>query len=80
MTRSIHMQSICILNLPAIQHAAADKAGIPLVFGETNSASCSGRSGISDTFGAALWSVDYVLLAASIGMPKVYFHPGANAE
>lgn len=62
------------------QVAAADKAGIPLVFGETNSASCSGRSGISDTFGAALWSVDYVLLAASIGMPKVYFHPGANAE
>ncbi|KAH0280437.1 glycoside hydrolase family 79 protein, partial [Aureobasidium melanogenum] len=62
------------------QVAAADKAGIPLVFGETNSASCSGRSGISDTFGAALWSVDYVLLAASIGMPKVYFHLGANAE
>ncbi|KAH0150938.1 glycoside hydrolase family 79 protein, partial [Aureobasidium melanogenum] len=30
--------------------------------------------------GAALWSVDYVLLAASIGMPKVYFHLGANAE
>ncbi|KAH0365910.1 glycoside hydrolase family 79 protein, partial [Aureobasidium melanogenum] len=62
------------------QVAAADKADIPLVFGETNSASCSGRSGISDTFGAALWSVDYVLLAASIGMPKVYFHLGANAE
>lgn len=62
------------------QVAAADKAGIPLVFGETNSASCSGRSGISDTFGAALWNVDYVLLAASIGMPKVYFHLGANAE
>lgn len=50
------------------------------MFGETNSASCSGRSGISDTFGAALWSVDYVLLAASIGMPHVYFHLGANAE
>ncbi|KAI5200444.1 glycoside hydrolase family 79 protein [Aureobasidium subglaciale EXF-2481] len=62
------------------QVAAADKAGIPLVFGETNSASCSGRSGISDTFGAALWNVDYVLLAASIGMPHVYFHLGANAE
>ncbi|KAH0384027.1 glycoside hydrolase family 79 protein, partial [Aureobasidium melanogenum] len=62
------------------QVAAADKAGIPLVLGEPNSTSCSGRSGISDTFGATLWSVDYVLLAASIGMPKVYFHLGANAE
>ncbi|KAG9528210.1 glycoside hydrolase family 79 protein, partial [Aureobasidium melanogenum] len=36
--------------------------------------------GISDISGAALWSVDYVSLAASIGMPKVYFHLSANAE
>lgn len=62
------------------QVAAADAANTSLVFGETNSASCSGRSGISDTFGAALWSVDYVLLAASIGMPKVYFHLGAESQ
>ncbi|KAJ4404224.1 hypothetical protein N0V82_010538 [Gnomoniopsis sp. IMI 355080] len=62
------------------QVAAADAANTTLVFGETNSVSCSGRSGISDTFGAALWSVDYVLLAASIGMPKVYFHLGAQSQ
>ncbi|KAI0483903.1 glycoside hydrolase superfamily [Xylaria cf. heliscus] len=62
------------------QAAAADAAGAPLVMGETNSASCSGRSGISDTFGAALWAVDYVLTAASIGFRKVYFHLGARSE
>lgn len=62
------------------QVAAADGANTPLVLGETNSVSCSGRSGISDTFGAALWSVDYVLLAASVGMPKVYFHLGAQSQ
>lgn len=62
------------------QVAAADAANTTLVFGETNSASCSGRSGISDTFGAALWSIDYVLMAASIGMPKVYFHLGAQSQ
>ncbi|KAF4308000.1 DNA methylase N-6 adenine-specific conserved site [Botryosphaeria dothidea] len=62
------------------QVAAADAAGSPLVLGETNSISCSGRSGISDTFGAALWGVDYVLLAASIGIEKVYFHLGAQSE
>ncbi|PSR75193.1 hypothetical protein BD289DRAFT_487210 [Coniella lustricola] len=62
------------------QVAAADQANTTLVFGETNSVSCSGRSGISDTFGAALWSVDYVLLAASIGLPKVYFHLGAQSQ
>ncbi|KAI3321259.1 glycoside hydrolase family 79 protein [Xylariaceae sp. AK1471] len=62
------------------QVAAADVAGAPLVMGETNSASCSGKSGISDTFGAALWGVDYVLTAASIGIQKVYFHLGARSE
>ncbi|KAI0204605.1 glycoside hydrolase superfamily [Astrocystis sublimbata] len=62
------------------QVAAADTAGAPLVMGETNSASCSGRSGISDTFGAALWGIDYVLTAASLGIEKVYFHLGAQSE
>ncbi|OJD31273.1 glycoside hydrolase family 79 protein [Diplodia corticola] len=62
------------------QVAAADAAGAPLVLGETNSVSCSGRSGISDTFGAALWTVDYVLLAASAGIAKTYFHLGAQSE
>lgn len=62
------------------QVAAADVANTTLVFGETNSISCSGRSGISDTFGAALWSTDYVLMAASIGMPKLYFHLGAQSQ
>lgn len=62
------------------QVAAADAAGAPLVMGETNSVSCSGKSGISDTFGAALWGVDYVLTAASIGFQKIYFHLGAESE
>ncbi|KAI1416557.1 hypothetical protein F5Y13DRAFT_205422 [Hypoxylon sp. FL1857] len=62
------------------QVAAADRAGAPLVMGETNSVSCSGKSGISDTFGAALWGVDYVLLGASIGIQKTYFHLGAQSE
>lgn len=62
------------------QVAAADAAQSPLVLGETNSISCSGKSGISDTLGAALWGVDYVLMAASIGIEKVYFHLGAQSE
>ncbi|KAI2784317.1 hypothetical protein F4815DRAFT_441384 [Daldinia loculata] len=64
----------------APQVAAADKAGAPLVMGETNSVSCSGKSGISDTLGAALWGVDYVLTGASIGIRKTYFHLGAQSE
>ncbi|KAK8073563.1 hypothetical protein PG994_004462 [Apiospora phragmitis] len=64
----------------APQVAAANRAGAPLVMGETNSVSCSGRSGISDTFGAALWTVDYVLLGAALGLEKTYFHLGAQSE
>ncbi|KAI1141557.1 hypothetical protein F5Y05DRAFT_402557 [Hypoxylon sp. FL0543] len=64
----------------APQAAAAERAGAPLVMGETNSVSCSGRSGISDTFGAALWGVDYVLLGASLGIRRAYFHLGAQSE
>jgi hypothetical protein len=64
--------------IPQIE--AADRAGIPLIIGETNSVSCGGRSGLSDTFGAALWAVDYVLLAASLGLQKIFFHLGAQSE
>lgn len=62
------------------QIVASDRAGIPLVMGETNSVSCGGRSGISDTFGAALWAVDYVLLGASLGLQNIFFHLGAQSE
>lgn len=48
--------------------------------GETNSVSCSGKSGISDTFGAALWGVDYVLMGAALGIQKTYFHLGAQSQ
>jgi hypothetical protein len=64
--------------IPQIE--AADRAGIPLVMGKTNSVSCGGRSGISDTFGAALWAVDYVLLGASLGLQKIFFHLGGQSE
>ncbi|PKY02993.1 hypothetical protein P168DRAFT_311547 [Aspergillus campestris IBT 28561] len=62
------------------QQEAAEKARAPLILGETNSASCSGQSGISDTFGAALWTTDYVLTAASMGIEQVYFHLGHQSE
>lgn len=64
----------------APQAQAAEAAGAPLVMGETNSVSCGGKSGISDTFGAALWGVDYVLTGATIGIRKTYFHLGAQSE
>lgn len=56
------------------QVSAAESVGAQFAIGETNTVSCVGRPGISDTFAAALWLVDYVLFAATIGIRRVYFH------
>ncbi|KAI0780147.1 glycoside hydrolase superfamily [Fomes fomentarius] len=53
----------------------ARNAGKRFFLGETNSATCGG-GGISPTFGAALWIVDYVLQSALIGAERLYFHHG----
>ncbi|KAA1472941.1 glycoside hydrolase family 79 protein [Dentipellis sp. KUC8613] len=55
--------------------AAAHAQGKPYFLGETNSATCGG-GGISPTFGAALWIVDYVLQGAVNGIDRLYFHQG----
>ncbi|KAF3935360.1 hypothetical protein ABW19_dt0209957 [Dactylella cylindrospora] len=62
------------------QVAAAESIGARFAIGESNTVSCSGRPGVSDTLAAALWMVDYVLLAASIGIRRVYFHATTRAS
>ncbi|KAI1138434.1 glycoside hydrolase family 79 protein [Hypoxylon sp. FL0543] len=56
--------------------AAALKEGKPYVFGETNSVSGGGAAGVSPTFGAALWTMDYVLRASYSNISRTYFHHG----
>jgi hypothetical protein len=41
--------------------AAAKLAGVPFHMGETGSVSCHGKDGVSNTLGAALWELDYML-------------------
>ncbi|KAH8199545.1 hypothetical protein TruAng_006296 [Truncatella angustata] len=50
--------------------------GVRYVIGETNSIACQGLAGVSDVFGAALWSIDYALYAASLNVSSMYFHMG----
>lgn len=59
--------------------AAAHAIGKHYFLGETNSATCGG-GGISPTFGAALWIMDYSLQAALIGVERLYFHQGTIAD
>ncbi|KAL4974027.1 hypothetical protein BDW66DRAFT_161629 [Aspergillus desertorum] len=54
---------------------AAKAVGKGHVFGETNSAT-QGGGGISPTFGAALWIVDYVMQLVTMGTEALYFHQG----
>ncbi|EGF98481.1 family 79 glycoside hydrolase, partial [Melampsora larici-populina 98AG31] len=44
-------------------------------FSETNSVACGG-AGISPTFGAALWTLDYIIQALLSGISSLYFHHG----
>ncbi|OGE52121.1 hypothetical protein PENARI_c011G09537 [Penicillium arizonense] len=59
----------------AAEVSAAAAKGKPHIFGETNSAT-QGGGGISPTFGAALWILDYVMQTVLMGTDALYFHQG----
>ncbi len=50
--------------------------GKPLVMLETNTASCGGFSGLSDSFGSTLWSIDYALQMAYYNFSNALWHVG----
>ncbi|KAI0145109.1 glycoside hydrolase family 79 protein [Xylariaceae sp. FL1272] len=55
---------------------AALGTGKQYVFGETNSVSGGGAATVSPTFGAALWTMDYVVRASYSNITRTYFHHG----
>ncbi|PYI11982.1 hypothetical protein BO78DRAFT_331927 [Aspergillus sclerotiicarbonarius CBS 121057] len=57
------------------QVVAAQDLSKDFVFGETNSAT-GGGGGISPTFGAGLWILDYVMQATILGVKQLFFHQG----
>ncbi|KIJ25823.1 glycoside hydrolase family 79 protein [Sphaerobolus stellatus SS14] len=62
-----------------VEATAAHNAGKHYFLAETNSATCGG-GGISPTFGAALWIMDYSLQAVLNGVERLYFHQGTIAN
>lgn len=46
--------------------------------GETNSLYNEGKPGLSNTFGAALWGIDFNLYCASVGIKRVHMHMGTD--
>ncbi|KAF8316630.1 hypothetical protein DL93DRAFT_2166086 [Clavulina sp. PMI_390] len=58
----------------------ARKAGTQVIVNKFNTPSCGGEPGGSDTFAAAIWTIDYVLSTAAHNYSAAYLHirePGA---
>lgn len=51
---------------------------ISYILGETNSLYNEGAPGLSNSFGAALWGVDFNLYCAATGIRRVHMHQGTN--
>ncbi len=58
--------------------AAASATHLPYRLCETASYSGGGKAGVSDTFAAALWALDYLFVAASYGCAGVNMETGVN--
>ncbi|KAF8838073.1 glycoside hydrolase family 79 protein [Paxillus ammoniavirescens] len=57
----------------------AQTVGKPFLMFETNTASCGGFPGLSDSFTAALWAVDYGLQMAYVNFTNAMFHVGGQS-
>ncbi|MGO2110035.1 MAG: hypothetical protein ACTH31_00295 [Pseudoclavibacter sp.] len=57
----------------------AGDAGLPLWMEETGPTSCTGSNDSSRTHAQALWTVDYALHAASLGVSRLNFHAMIDA-
>jgi hypothetical protein len=53
--------------------------GKPFIMFETNTASCGGYPGVSDSFGAALWALDYGLQMAWGNFSEALLHVGGQS-
>ena len=58
--------------------AVAQAAGKPMMMFETNTASCGGFPGASNSFGAALWGVDYGMQLAFSNFTQALLHVGGQ--
>ncbi|KAH8156926.1 hypothetical protein CIB48_g11321 [Xylaria polymorpha] len=61
-----------------ISAAAAAPPGLRQIMGETNSLYNQGKPGLSNSFGAALWGIDFNLYCAAVGIGRVHMHMGTN--
>ncbi|KAI0073210.1 hypothetical protein K474DRAFT_1666888 [Panus rudis PR-1116 ss-1] len=71
-----HTAGISIIQKYLNSTQIAQQAGKPFLMFETNSASCGGFPGVSDSFGSALWALDYGLQMAYSNFSGALLHVG----
>jgi hypothetical protein len=67
-----------LMQILQLMRTASEKSGIPWRLCETNSFSGGGRPGVSDSFLAALWTLDLLLLLAANKCDGVNIETGIN--
>lgn len=71
-----HTSGVDIVSDYLASTALAQQKNKPFIMMETNSASCGGFPGVSDSFGAALWALDYALQMAYGNFTGAHLHVG----
>ena len=56
----------------------AQEAGLPFIMFETNTGSCGGFPGISQSYGASLWILDYGFQMANYNFSNALLHIGGQ--
>ncbi|KAF8307205.1 uncharacterized protein EI90DRAFT_3297843 [Cantharellus anzutake] len=69
-----HTNVVQFAQIQAPGIALARAAGKPVILSEFNSVSCGGKRGQSDTFGVAMWTIDFVLSLAINNVTAAYIH------
>ena len=75
-----HTSGIDIISLYLNSTNFAQQNGKPFLMMETNTASCGGFPGVSDSFGAALWALDYGLQMAYSNFSGALLHVGGVSD
>lgn len=75
-----HSSGVNMVGMYLASTALAQQAGKPFIMFETNTASCGGFPGLSDSFGAALWALDYGLQMAYSNFSGALLHVGGQSD
>jgi len=73
-----HSSTVQSISSQLAERDSLSYTGIPFILGETNSLYNQGKPGLSNSFGAALWGLDFNLWCASQNIKRVHMHQGTN--